>query len=131
MSLTFKKTKIWDNNRYDEIIDVRSPGEYFEDHIVGSTNLPVLYDYEREIVGKIYKNISPFKAKILASSDYKKCFKTYKYSLFFEKWILETFNLLLERRSKVESIKHNSFPNWMENNSIRRWLQILQEGNNK
>ena len=68
MSLTFKKTKIWDNNRYDEIIDVRSPGEYFEDHIVGSTNLPVLYDYEREIVGKIYKNISPFKAKILASS---------------------------------------------------------------
>lgn len=33
--------------RYDAIIDVRSPGEFAEDHLPGAINLPVLNDAER------------------------------------------------------------------------------------
>ena len=48
---------------YDAIIDVRSPKEYHEDHITNSINLPVLRNTEHEMVGTIYKTISPFEAK--------------------------------------------------------------------
>ena len=33
--------------QYDMIIDVRSPGEFVEDHVPGAVNLPVLDDDER------------------------------------------------------------------------------------
>lgn len=48
---------------FDEIIDVRSPGEYAEDHIPGANNCPVLDDNERARVGTIYKQVSSFEAK--------------------------------------------------------------------
>lgn len=48
---------------FDEVIDVRSPGEYAEDHIPGAINLPVLNDAERERVGTLYKQVSSFEAK--------------------------------------------------------------------
>ena len=41
-------TKIWDNKKYDTIIDVRSPSEFNEDHIPGAINLPVLDDEEEK-----------------------------------------------------------------------------------
>lgn len=37
------------------IIDVRSPGEFHEDHIPGSLNVPLLDDQERGIVGAMYR----------------------------------------------------------------------------
>ncbi len=58
----------WNNKAINQIIDVRSPSEFHEDHIPGSTNLPVLNDEERKLVGSIYKNDSPFKAKKLGAS---------------------------------------------------------------
>ena len=48
---------------YDDIIDVRSPLEYAEDHLPGSINLPVLSNSEREEVGTTYKQINPFEAR--------------------------------------------------------------------
>lgn len=48
---------------FDEVIDVRSPGEYAEDHIPGAINLPVLNDVERQRVGTLYKQVSSFEAK--------------------------------------------------------------------
>lgn len=48
---------------FDEVIDVRSPGEFAEDHIPGAINLPVLSDAERERVGTLYKQVSSFEAK--------------------------------------------------------------------
>ncbi|MCL5059505.1 MAG: tRNA 2-selenouridine(34) synthase MnmH [Candidatus Thermoplasmatota archaeon] len=48
---------------FDEIIDVRSPGEFADDHIPGAINLPVLDDAERERVGTLYKQASSFEAK--------------------------------------------------------------------
>jgi tRNA 2-selenouridine synthase len=40
---------------FDEIIDVRTPLEYAEDHIPGALNAPVLSNEERVIVGTLYK----------------------------------------------------------------------------
>ncbi|WP_324778824.1 tRNA 2-selenouridine(34) synthase MnmH [Thiobacillus sedimenti] len=48
---------------FNDIIDVRSPGEFAEDHIPGARNLPVLDDAERERVGTLYKQMSSFEAK--------------------------------------------------------------------
>jgi tRNA 2-selenouridine synthase len=48
---------------FDEIIDVRSPSEYAEDHVPGAISLPALDDAERARVGTIYKQESPFTAR--------------------------------------------------------------------
>jgi tRNA 2-selenouridine synthase len=48
---------------YDTIIDVRSEGEFAEDHIPGAINCPVLDDAQRVRVGTMYKQVSPFDAK--------------------------------------------------------------------
>jgi tRNA 2-selenouridine synthase len=49
--------------KYDQILDVRSPAEFAEDHLPGAINLPVLDDEERAIVGTTYKQVSPFAAR--------------------------------------------------------------------
>ena len=49
--------------QFDEIIDVRSPAEYAQDHIPGAGNFPVLDDDERADVGTVYKQVSAFEAK--------------------------------------------------------------------
>jgi len=48
---------------YDDIIDVRSPAEYAEDHVPGAINLPVLDNEERARVGTIYVQQSRFVAR--------------------------------------------------------------------
>lgn len=50
-------------DRYDDIIDVRSPAEFAEDHVPGAINLPVLDNEERARVGTIYKQVSHFEAR--------------------------------------------------------------------
>lgn len=45
------------------LVDVRSPGEYREDHLPGAVNLPVLDDDQRDRVGTIYHQESTFKAR--------------------------------------------------------------------
>jgi tRNA 2-selenouridine synthase len=57
-----------DLGRYDEIIDVRAPTEFSEDHLPGAINLPVLSDEERVIVGTIYKQESVFEARKIGAS---------------------------------------------------------------
>lgn len=48
---------------FDEVIDVRSPGEFAEDRAPGAISLPVLDDAERARVGTLYKQVSAFEAK--------------------------------------------------------------------
>ena len=50
-------------DKFDTIIDVRSPAEFADDHIPGAINLPVLDDQQRAEIGTIYKQINPFNAK--------------------------------------------------------------------
>lgn len=52
-----------DLNAFDEVIDVRSPGEFAEDRAPGAINLPVLDDAERARVGTLHKQASAFDAK--------------------------------------------------------------------
>jgi tRNA 2-selenouridine synthase len=52
-----------DLTAFDEIIDVRSPDEFAEDHIPGAINCPVLDNDQRAEVGTLYKQVSPFVAK--------------------------------------------------------------------
>ena len=48
---------------FDEVIDVRSPAEFAEDHLPGAINCPVLDDAERAAIGTLYQQVSPFDAK--------------------------------------------------------------------
>lgn len=63
--MTLRPTRVLDPAfaGFDDIIDVRSPAEYAEDHLPGAINLPVLDDAERAQVGTIYKQVSPFDAR--------------------------------------------------------------------
>ena len=53
---------------FDDIIDVRAPAEFAEDHLPGAISLPVLDDAERARVGTIYKQVSPFTARKLGAA---------------------------------------------------------------
>ena len=48
---------------FDQIIDVRAPSEFAEDHVPGAINLPVLSDDERATVGTIYVQQDRFLAR--------------------------------------------------------------------
>lgn len=52
---------------FDEIIDVRSPSEYAEDHLPGAVSLPVFSDEERARVGTLYRS-NPFAARKLGAA---------------------------------------------------------------
>ena len=54
--------------RFDDIIDVRAPAEFADDHLPGAISLPVLDDAERARVGTIYKQVSPFDARKLGET---------------------------------------------------------------
>ncbi len=55
--------KLTQITQFDEVIDVRSPAEFADDHLPGAINYPVLDDAERIQVGTLYKQESPFAAK--------------------------------------------------------------------
>mmetsp|Transcript_15235 Transcript_15235/g.46185 ORF Transcript_15235/g.46185 Transcript_15235/m.46185 type:complete len:436 (-) Transcript_15235:61-1368(-) len=52
-----------DSKEWEMIIDVRSPGEFAEDHVPGAVNFPVLDDAERALVGRTYARNCPFEAR--------------------------------------------------------------------
>lgn len=52
---------------FDDIIDVRSPSEFAEDHLPGAINLPVLSDAQRAEVGTIYVQNSRLEARKLGA----------------------------------------------------------------
>ncbi len=49
--------------RFDALLDVRSPAEFALDHLPGAINTPVLDDAERARVGTMYVQESPFLAR--------------------------------------------------------------------
>lgn len=59
---------IADWQKFDTIIDTRSPAEFAEDHLPGAINCPVLDDSQRAIVGTTYKQESPFEARKLGAT---------------------------------------------------------------
>jgi tRNA 2-selenouridine synthase len=69
-------TKVWDDRRvgpeaiaaHADVIDVRTPSEFAEDHVPGAVNRPVLSDEERAIVGTLHAKASAFEAKKLGAA---------------------------------------------------------------
>lgn len=57
-----------DLERYPDIIDARSEGEYAEDFIPGAVNHPVLNNEERASVGTLNKEASAFEAKRMGAA---------------------------------------------------------------
>jgi tRNA 2-selenouridine synthase len=53
---------------YDDIIDVRSPAEFADDHIPGAISAPVLNNEQRARVGTLYTQVSPFEAQRLGAA---------------------------------------------------------------
>ena len=72
-------------HKFDEIIDVRTPNEFAEDHIPGAINCPVLSNEERIIVGTLYKQVSPFEAKKLGAALIAKKIASYLEEQFKDK----------------------------------------------
>ncbi len=60
--------RIGDLFSFDEIVDVRSPAEFAEDHIPGSRNYPVLDNEQRIEIGTLYKQVSPFAARKIGAA---------------------------------------------------------------
>lgn len=60
--MTYPLATLAEIDRFDTVIDVRTPLEFAEDHIPGAINAPVLSNEERVIVGTMYKQVSPFEA---------------------------------------------------------------------
>ncbi|WP_298313241.1 rhodanese-like domain-containing protein, partial [Propionivibrio sp.] len=60
--------RIEDYRLFDEIIDVRTPAEFADDHIPNSINCPVLDNDQRVEVGTCYKQLSPFAAKRIGAA---------------------------------------------------------------
>jgi tRNA 2-selenouridine synthase len=60
--------QIEDYREFDEIIDVRTPAEFADDHIPGAINCPVLDNEQRIEVGTLYKQASPFAAKKIGAA---------------------------------------------------------------
>ncbi len=57
-----------DGPPFDEVIDVRAPQEYAEDHMPGAINLPVLSDAERARVGTVYVQQDRFLARKIGAA---------------------------------------------------------------
>jgi len=55
--------RITERDKFDALIDARSPAEFALDHIPGAINCPVLDDEERRIVGTLYKQQGAFEAR--------------------------------------------------------------------
>lgn len=68
MSVTLNALSDLTTLPFDEILDVRSPAEYAEDHVHGAVNLPVLSNTERAEVGTVYVQDSPFKARKMGAA---------------------------------------------------------------
>ena len=61
--MLFRTANLSQLGEFDEIVDVRTPAEFAEDHIPGAINCPVLSNEERITVGTLYKQVSPFEAR--------------------------------------------------------------------
>ena len=68
MAITLTSLADLATHGFDDIIDVRAPAEYAEDHLPGAISLPVLDDEERARVGTIYKQVSPFSARKIGAA---------------------------------------------------------------
>ena len=118
-------TEIFDLG-FDDIIDVRAPAEYADDHIPGAISLPVLDDAERAEVGTIYKQVSPFKARKLGAALVARNAATHLQGPLADKTgALETAGLLLARRAALGLFRLDPGPDRLAGRYHRGRLQVM------
>jgi len=83
--MLFKTAKLAQLDEFDEIIDVRTPSEFAEDHLPGAINCPVFSDQERITVGTLYKQVSPFEARKLGAALVAKNIARHLETVFHDK----------------------------------------------
>lgn len=83
--MLFKTAKLAQLDEFDDIIDVRTPAEFAEDHIPGAINCPVLSDEERIRVGTLYKQVSPFEARKLGAALVSRNIADHLVTRFYDK----------------------------------------------
>ena len=96
-------------------IDVRAPVEFAKGALPTSTNLPILFDEERELVGKAYKKLGGQSATELGHAIVKDKVKEKVKEI--EKWIsvrkgLNRYPLI---RDPKEQELYNNLKYWLEN----------------
>ena len=74
-----------DIERFDTVIDVRTPLEFADDHLPGAINAPVLSNEERVVVGTMYKQVSPFEATKYGAALVAKNIAQHLQTLFADK----------------------------------------------
>lgn len=72
-------------DRFDELVDVRSPAEFADDHLPGAINAPVLDNDERARVGTLYAKESPFKATRIGAALVARRLATHLDTLFADR----------------------------------------------
>ena len=83
--MLFKTANLSQLAEFDEIIDVRTPAEFADDHIPGAINCPVLSDEERITVGTLYKQVSPFEARKVGGAMVAKNIARHLETVFHDK----------------------------------------------
>lgn len=68
MRTTFASLADLLDHGFDDVIDVRSPAEFAQDHVPGAINLPALSNEERAEVGTIYVQDAPFNARKIGAA---------------------------------------------------------------
>ncbi|MDD4929943.1 MAG: tRNA 2-selenouridine(34) synthase MnmH [Gallionella sp.] len=82
--MLFRTAKLAQLAEFDDIIDVRTPSEFAEDHLPGAINCPVFSDEERIIVGTLYKQLSPFEARKVGAAMVAKNIARHIETRFFD-----------------------------------------------
>ena len=67
---------------FAEVIDVRSPAEFADDHVPGAISAPVLSNDERAQIGTLHKQASPFDAKKAGAALVSRNIATHLETLF-------------------------------------------------
>jgi tRNA 2-selenouridine synthase len=71
-------------DRFDTVIDVRSPAEFAHDHLPGAVNWPVLDDAQRHTVGTLYKQVSPLQARKVGAATVAR-----NIAVHLERWVAD------------------------------------------
>jgi tRNA 2-selenouridine synthase len=69
-------------DEFAEIIDVRSPAEFIDDHVPGAISAPVLDNEQRAQIGTLHKQMSPFDAKKAGAALVSRNIATHLETLF-------------------------------------------------
>ncbi len=110
-------------DRFDSVVDARSPAEFAEDHLPGAINAPVLDDGERALIGTIHNRQSAFEARRIGAAIVARNVGALIERLFADRppdW--SPAGLLLARRKPLGCARHGVCAHRLAHRDPRRRL---------